>query len=323
MQALRQANPRGSDGFASSVNAAATAVRAAISAADTSSDAAVPWQRDGHPRRPRRRVPAAWVSLAAAAAAGAAVAAYLATEAPGGGPPATATAPAVVPATVTLVKAADISGSLADQSGTAAVRIVHNGQPWAASTIRWGGRDLAVSRAHGEEFRVVGGTFYAFVEGHWLAVGNPDDFTWGSGTSPGEYLATVSEDAGGATLHRIVAAMTGQTTRQLADGSTAYSGTVPAGAIASEQGFKEGQSIRVLPFGYVAHDEAADPAAPLAVRLTVGADGIIRLISVHWGGSSSAWDYAVAYSGLGHTPAPVAPENATAPQPIDTSSPSR
>jgi hypothetical protein len=263
------------------------------------------------------------VSLAAATAAGAAVAAFLATGAPGGGSPAVATSPAVVPATVTLVKAADVSGSLADQSGTAVVRLVHNGRPSAATTIRWGGSDLSVSRSDGEEFRVVGGTFYAFVEGHWLAVGNPDDLTWGAGTSPGDYLATVKQDAGGATLHRIVGAMTGLSTRHLSDGSTVYSGSVPAGAIAREQGFKEGQSIRVLPFGYVAHDEAADPAAPLAVRLTVGADGIIRLIAVHWGSSSSAWDYTVAYSGLGHTPAPAAPENATAPQPIDTSSPSR
>jgi hypothetical protein len=328
MQALRRANPRGSAGFASSVDAAATAVRETISAADAPGDAAVPWEPDGNPgsrrpRRLRRRVPAAWVSLGAAAAAGAAVAAFLASGAPGGAPPAIATSPAVVPATVTLVKAADVSGSLADQSGTAVIRIVHNGRPYAASTIRWGGRDLAVSRSDGEEFRMVGGSFYAFVEGHWVAFGNPDDLTWGSGTSPGDYLATVKQDAGGATLHRIVGAMTGQTTQHLADGTTVYSGTVPAGAIARTQGYKEGQPIRVLPFGYVAHDEAADPAAPLAVRLTVGADGIIRLISVHWGSNSSAWDYAVAYSGLGHTPAPVAPENATTPQPIDTSSPGR
>jgi hypothetical protein len=115
--------------------------------------------------------------------------------------------------------------------------------------------------------------------------------------------------------------MTGQTTEHLADGATVYSGTVPAGVIARTQGYKEGQSIRVLPFGYVAHDEAADPAAPLAVQLTVGADGVIRLIRVDWGGSSSAWDYTVAYSALGHTPAPVVPENAKTPQAIDTTSP--
>ena len=40
--------------------------------------------------------------------------------------------------------------------------------------------------------------------------------------------------------------MTGLTTRQLGDGSTVYSGTVAAGLIARETGFKEGESIRVL-----------------------------------------------------------------------------
>ena len=268
-------------------------------------------------RRLRHRV-------AAAGAAGAAIglAAFLATGALGSGSPAVTNTPAIVPGAMTLVKAADVSGSLADQSGTANVRIVHNGQPWAGSAIRWSGRDLSVSRADGEQFRMVNGIFYALISGRWLAFGNPGDLTWGSGTSPSDYLTTVREDAGGATLHRIVASMTGQTTRHLADGATVYSGTVPAGVIARTQGHKEGQSIRVLPFGYVAHDEAANPAAPLAVRLTVSADGIIRLISVHWGSSSSMWDYTVTYSGLGHTPAPIAPENATTPPPIDTSSPS-
>jgi len=45
--------------------------------------------------------------------------------------------------------------------------------------------------------------------------------------------------------------------------------------------------IPVLPFGYVAHDAAADPAAPLDAAVTVG-----------------------AYSRLGATPALVAPANA-------------
>jgi hypothetical protein len=221
------------------------------------------------------------------------------------------------PAFVTLVKAADVSGSLAAQSGTTVVRITHDGHPWTAATIRWNGHDLSVSRdvsgRRGFEFRVVDGNYYDTnpVTGHWHALGSAEGFDPRTGTTPREYLATVKQDAGGATLHRIVGAMTGLSTRHLADGSAVYSGSVPAGAIAREQGYKEGQSIRVLPFGYVAHDEAADPAAPLAVRLTVGADGIIRLIAVHWGSSFSAWDYTVAYSGLGHTPAPAAPENAT------------
>ena len=265
-------------------------------------------------RRLRHRV-----SAAGATGAALGLVAFLATGAPGG-PPTITHPPAIVPAAMTLAKAANVSESLADQSGTADVRIVHNGRPWAGSAIRWSGRDLSVSRADGEQFRLVSGIFYALISGRWLAFSNPGDLTFGSGTSPSDYLATVREDAGGATLHRIVASMTGQTTRHPSNGTTVYSGTVPACVIARTQGHKEGQSIRVLPFGYVAHDEAADPVAPLAVRLTVSADGIIRLISVHWGSSSSVWDYTVTYSGLGHTPAPVAPENATTHPPIDTSS---
>jgi hypothetical protein len=99
--------------------------------------------------------------------------------------------------------------------------------------------------------------------------------------------------------------------RQAVDRSNdPYSGTVPAGLIARETGFKEGQSIRVLPFGYVAHGEAANPAAPLHVAVTVGAGGLVRQIAVTWGTSASAWKYTVAYSRLGTTPAPVAPASA-------------
>ncbi|MCI0633123.1 MAG: hypothetical protein L0206_04295 [Actinobacteria bacterium] len=97
---------------------------------------------------------------------------------------------------------------------------------------------------------------------------------------------------------------------RLDDGATVYSGTVAAGLIARESGFKEGQAIRVFPFGYVAHDEAADPAALLDTAITVGAGGIVREIAVTWGTSASAWTYTVTYSDLGTTPAPVAPENA-------------
>jgi hypothetical protein len=94
--------------------------------------------------------------------------------------------------------------------------------------------------------------------------------------------------------------------------SVVFRGTVPAGLIARESGFKEGHAIRVFPFGYVAHDAAADPAALLDTSVTV-TDGIVREIAVTWGTNASAWTYTVAYSKLGATPAPVAPAN---PQPL-------
>jgi hypothetical protein len=89
------------------------------------------------------------------------------------------------------------------------------------------------------------------------------------------------------TLRRITRAIIGLTTTRLPHGSVVYRGTVPAGLIARESGFKEGHAIRVSPFGYVAHDEAADPAAPLDTQVTV-TDGVIREIAVTWGTSASA-----------------------------------
>jgi hypothetical protein len=141
--------------------------------------------------------------------------------------------------------------------------------------------------------------------GGWVEFGSPEVIDPDSGTTPAEHLAAVQEDIGGKTLRRITGAMTGLTTRTLDDDSTVYGGRVAAGQIARETGFKEGQHIRVLPFGYVAHDVAADPASLLDVEVTVGDGGIVREINVIW----PAWTYTVTYSELGTTRELVAPAN--------------
>jgi hypothetical protein len=142
----------------------------------------------------------------------------------------------------------------------------------------------------------------------WVELGPPLSIDPGSGTTPLEILAAVREDVGGTTVRRIVGAMaaSGLTKRPLGEGSTLYSGNVAAGQIARESGFKEGQPIRVFPFGYVAHGEAADPTSPLDTAVTVGPEGVIREIAVTWG----MWTYTVTYGDLGSTPPLVAPTNA-------------
>jgi hypothetical protein len=302
-QALQRANPRGRARLGESVEATADILRARLAI-----DADAP---EPHPSyaSPRRRLGRAF-AVGAALAAATAVAAVLVVAAPGAGP-------GVANAAAAVRKAATVTAAEAQRSGTAVVRITHNDAAWAGSTIHWHGQDLSLtsdapgrSGKAGSEFRLVDGTMYGVDDGEWMVLGDPDSIDPGSGTTPDEYLAAVGEDVGGATLRRITDGMTRPTTRQLADGATVYSGTVAAGLVARETGFKEGQSIRVLPFGYVAHDEAADPDAPLEAAITVGADGIVREISVTWGTSASAWTYTVTYSGLGETAAPVAPTNA-------------
>ena len=299
--ALRRANPRTKPGFAASVEAATQEVRVRL---------------DGHvavtPRRSRRgavRISVAGASLAAFAA----VLAFLAVGSVKGGP-------GIEDAAAAVQKAATVSAATAERSGTATVRITHGGELWAGMTISWHGDDLAVSRTTpnrdtkpGAEMLVVDEVLYGpdpEVEGGCLEQGSPANIDPDSGTTPYEYLAAVRQDVGGATLRRITHGLTRLTTTELDDGSTVYRGPVAAGLIAREIGFKGDQPIRVLPFGYVAHDEAADAASALDTAVTVGADSIVREIVVTWGAGSSAWRYTVRYSDLGAAPAPVAPAKA-------------
>jgi hypothetical protein len=62
----------------------------------------------------------------------------------------------------------------------------------------------------------------------------------------------------------------------------------------------------VLPFGFVAHDEADGPASRLDAAVTVGPEGVVREVALAWGTSR----YTVAYGRLGSTAALVAPANA-------------
>jgi hypothetical protein len=259
----------------------------------------------GGERRLRRTL-ALRAALAGAVAVG--VAALVTLGSPGGGP-------AVESAAAAVERAATVTAASADRSGTAAVRITHNGEAWAGKTIRWHGEDLSVSEPlrgsrPGAEFLLVDGTMYGFEDGEWVDMGSPDSIDPGSGTTPGELLAAVRKDVGGARLRTLTDGMTGLAADPIDGGGTVYRGKVAAGLVATESGFKDGQAIRVFPFGYVAHDEAADPTAALDAAVTVGADGIIREIAVTWGTTASAWTYTVTYSGLGTTPAPVAPVNA-------------
>jgi len=309
-RALQGANPRGKDGFTQLVETAAEAVGAQIDAtvSDLGTGSGASGHRAGRPS-PRGRLTRA--SVVGALAAAAAAVAFLTVGSPGGGP-------GVENAAAAVTRAATLTTAAAERSGTAVVRMTHNGKPWAGKTVRWNGADVAIAEdaprrpgRAGGELRVVDGTLYTpDPDGGWVVLGKPENIDPDSGTTPGEYLAAVREDIGGVTLGRITGGMTGLTATQLDDGSTIYGGAVAAGLIAGETGFKDGEAIRVLPFGYVAHDEAADPNAPLDVAVTVGADGIVRKLAVTWGASVLAWTYTVTYVDLGVTAAPLAPENA-------------
>jgi hypothetical protein len=278
LEALRGANPRAKAGFTESVAAAGEAVRARLGGVEPTS-------------APRSRLPIAGVALAAVLA----VAVFVTVGTPGG-----------ESASAAIERAATMTAASADRSGTAVIRITHDGAPWAGTTIRWNGDDLERENEGRGAMRVVDGMLYGIEDGRWAELGSIDSIDPDSGTTSQETLAAVREDVGGATLRRVTRGMTGLTTSAANGGATVYRGHVAAGRIARESGFKEGQAIRVFPFGYVAHDGAADPDALLDTSVTVGPDGIVREIAVRWG----TWTYTVTYSGLGTTKPIAVPPNA-------------
>jgi hypothetical protein len=260
-----------------------------------------PRQREPRRTRRARRISA----LGAAGATFAAVAAILMVASPGGGR-------GVEDAAAAVRNAAAVTSESAERSGTAVVRITHGGELWAGRTIRWHGHDLSILGEDPLRQRavvlVVDGVLYArdAEDGGWLMEGRHANIDPDSGTAPYEQLAAIRDDVGGTTLERITGGMTGLATRELEDGSIVYSGSVEARLIARETGFKEDEFIRVLPFGYVAHEEASNSDALIQADVTVGADGVVRGIAVSWG----TWLYTVAYDQLGTTPPIKAPANA-------------
>jgi hypothetical protein len=314
---LRRANPRSEPGFEPSVRAAEKLrERIVVSAPDAPSVA-------GTVATPARGSRA---RLGAAAVATMAVGIFVAILAIGvlGGAE-------VDSASAAVNHAAAVTAETAGTSGTATVLMTLNGETWAGKTVRWNDGNLSLLETGPtfgrtepyRETRVVDDILYDHdpADGHWVVLGATDSIDPDSGTTPDEYLAVTRADVGGNTLERISAGMTDLAMRQLDDGSTVYNGTVAAGLVAPESGFKEGEHIRVFPFGYVAHDEAADPDEPLEVSITVDAGGLIRELAVAWGGSGSAWTYTVTYSDLGATAPIVAPDNAQPFPPRTTTAP--
>jgi hypothetical protein len=306
IEALRRANPRGRPGFARAVDAARR-VRADV----------LVHAEPAPVRAPRRSQPSRRWVLASAAGLGLTAAVAVTAVAFGvrGPTPGADGGSAVLDPAAALRLAAVQTSAAAEQSGRAAVRITKDGQPWAGKTVTWNGDDIAIADdaptrpGHaGREIRIVDGQVYvpAWDGPGWIKMGSPENFDPDSGTTPLEILAAVREDTAGQTFDRITGGMTDVSTETGADGSVTYSGSVAAGLVALEEGFKEGQTIRVLPYGYVAHDEAANPATPLAVRLTVGPDHLIHNITATWGGGS-AWTYTVTFTELGTAPPVVAP----------------
>lgn len=309
LRALRHANPRRDPAYDDVLDRLAAAAFERRQLDAERSPAPVP----SRPQRPERRggtSARAAVPLGAGLLVAAAIAVVVLAVGSPVGPP-------TVPPAAAMEHAVELTATAADESGVVRVEIRQNGDLWAAKTVHWNGRDLSVSREepsrdHRGELLVVDGMMYGpdpETPDGWLELGPTNSIDPGSGTTPDDYLAALREDVGGETLRRITAAMSDLTASKGEDGSTVYEGHVLAGDLARESGTKEGQVIRVLPYGYVAHDDASDPSSSVAMTIMVSPDDTIRAITATWGGAST-WTYVLSFDDLGAAPAITAPPDA-------------
>ncbi len=237
--------------------------------------------------------------------------------------------PQALPPAAAMEHAVEVTATAADESGIVEVEITQDGELWAAKTVHWNGDDLSVSESdtsasHRRDLLVVDWMMYGHdpeAPGEWVELRISRQHRPRHRNDAGRLPVRGHEDAGGETLRRITSAMTDLTTSAGADGSTIYQGHVPAGDLARETGTKDGQTLRVLPYGYVAHDQASNPSSMIAVSITVGADETIQVISATWGGVSD-WTYNLRFDDLGSASELAAPVNAR-PLPVCRLAPER
>jgi hypothetical protein len=174
-QALRKANPRAKEGFAETLAAASNLVHSRLD------EASVPART---PQQRRRLVGV--TALGATVAAAVAVVTFLTVGSPRGGP-------GVADAEAAFKRAATVTAASAERSGTAVVRITHDGKLWAGTTIRWHGNDVAIYRdapSHPKRppdrgLLVVDGILYGVEPGlgRWVAQGSPNNIDPDSGST--------------------------------------------------------------------------------------------------------------------------------------------
>jgi hypothetical protein len=327
---LRRADPRVQADFEALVGQHA-GMRDRIVTEDVGSADAFTWSATA--AQPRRRAMPRRKTLGLSATAGIAVAAAVAAAFMlfGGGNPSLTPTPALA---AEAVKKAAVDTSAAAQSGVISTVLLIDGEAQVSNTVSWNGSDLAlvVQSDEQRQVRYVDGVYYE-TYGYSMGVA-PGDTThvdeWihctdydNGGTrtpgvwaneeaSPSQWLAAARTDLAGDGLVELVSGASGYTQTDSADGSTTYAGMTSVAAIQSQD-----WSLSGLPIASQPSFKVLDTSTAVAMKVTVGADGLIRELKLDWTldlpGEASAWSYTTTYSELG-TAAPI-----VAPDPAHTS----
>ncbi len=281
LRALREANPSNQPGFNESVACYDPLWR---QIADT------PVGAQGRPQLAGRR---RLIALSAAAVACLSLAGALV------GLMLSAASPQSAYAAAKKAVAATSGGAL--DSGTMTLTVVHSGNTWTSAITQWNGNDISMVSggekgllfANRKLLLVGGGVYLQTADGTWLHYASEAEV----GDPLNMMVQLAHDNAGGFTADEILALATDLQKVVQPDGSTVYSGTIPASDAGAEVAPTDDTATR---------DIAMLPRiwGGGQLQLVVGSDGLVRQISETADDGSGGWSFQ--YSQLGSTP-PISP----------------
>jgi hypothetical protein len=219
-----------------------------------------------------------------------------------------------------------LAATAAAPSGTMTTTVLHGGVTKTVESARWNGHDIAYSPEDGPipQLLLIGaGVYVQTSDGTWFHYANASDVA----PKPVGGLEQLAHDTIAATApQQILALATGVQKTAQPDGTTVYTGTIPASSL--DPALVSGNDAitnmilgaQKRTDGMVGVGKATEqtPGASccqndLQLRMSVGSDGLVNQVSVAFqqqNASSAALDgtytWSVTYSQLGSTP-PITP----------------
>jgi hypothetical protein len=224
-----------------------------------------------------------------------------------------------------------LAATAATPSGTLMTTVLHAAVTKTIETARWNGHDIAYTTDDGliPQLLLIGDGLYAQTsDGTWLHYANASDVP----PKPIGGMEQLAQDTIAATTpQQIIGLATGVQKTAQPDGSTVYTGTIPASRL-DPQSLTGNDAITNMILGaqkrtdgMVGVGKATEqtPGTPccqqdLQLQMSVGSDGLVKQVDVTFqqqNASSAALDgaytWSVTYSQLGSTPPITPPTSST------------
>jgi hypothetical protein len=241
------------------------------------------------------------------------------------------TVTAAAPSSASAAARRALAATTAAPSGTMTTTVLHAGVTKTVEAARWNGHDIAYSPDEGPipQLLLVGGGMYVQTsDGTWLHYVNASDV-------PPKPLGALEQlarnDIAATTPQQIIALATGVQKTTQSDGSTSYTGTIPASSLTPAL-LPGNDAITNMILGAQKRTDGmvgADPASvqtpgasccqsDLQLRMLVGSDGLVDQLSITFkqqNASSPAlegpYTWSVTFDQLGSTPPITAPPGST------------